>query len=209
MIVVDNILVSDDIVEQQFVCDLSRCKGDCCESGDAGAPLEEEELEMIKTLFEKIKPYLTEASIAEIKKKGNYIYRKEFGWLTPTLGDDQGICVYGNRDEKGIIKCAFEQAYYDGVTTWKKPISCHLFPVITKPGKNGNYNLVNYEPKENLCGPACSLGKKEKVHVYKFLKEALIRKFGKEFYDTLDKVANKYFTQPELKKIAPDQTNNQ
>src|SRR6185295_10955623 len=102
MIVIDNILVSDDVIEKQFVCDLAKCKGGCCEEGDAGAPLDEEELDMVTMLYEKIKPYLTKVSIAEIEKKGKYVYHKEFGWVTPTLGNDKEICVYGVRDEKGI-----------------------------------------------------------------------------------------------------------
>jgi uncharacterized protein DUF3109 len=191
MIVIDNILVSDDVVEKKFVCDLAKCKGGCCEEGDAGAPLEEEELNIILSVYEKVKPYLSEAAIKEIENKGKYIFHKEFGWVTPTLGNDSEICVYGYRDEKGIIKCAFEQAYYDGVTNWKKPISCHLYPVITKKGKHGGYNRVNYEPRQKLCSPACSLGQQLKVPVYEFLKEALIRKFGKEFYDVLDRIAKK------------------
>ncbi|MEJ0103044.1 MAG: DUF3109 family protein [Bacteroidota bacterium] len=189
MIVIDNILVSDEVVEKQFVCDLAKCKGGCCEEGDAGAPLDEEELDIIAAVYEKVKPYLTEAAIAEIERKGKYVYHKEFGWVTPTLGSDSEICVYGYRDEKGIIKCAFEQAYYDGAISWKKPISCHLFPVITKKGKHGGYERVNYVPREKLCKPACSLGKKLKVPVYEFLKEPLIRKYGKEFYEVLDKIA--------------------
>jgi len=189
MIVIDNILVSDDVVEKQFVCDLAKCKGGCCEEKDAGAPLEDAELDMILSVYEKVKPYLSAASIKEIEQKGNYVYHKEFGWVTPTLGDDSEICVYGLRDEKGIIKCAFEQAYYDGKTNWKKPISCHLFPVTTKKGKHSGYERVNYEPRQKLCNPACSLGKQLQVPVYEFLKEALIRKFGKEFYDLLDSIA--------------------
>jgi hypothetical protein len=189
LIAIDNILVSDNVIEKQFVCDLNKCKGGCCEEGDAGAPLEDEELDMMTTLYEKIKPYLTDAAIAEIEKKGKYVYHKEFGWVTPTLGNDKEICVYGIRDEKGIIKCAFEQACYDGVISWKKPISCHLFPVITKKGRHGDYEKVNYEPREKLCNPACALGKKLEVPAYEFLKEALIRKYGEEFYDALDKVA--------------------
>jgi Protein of unknown function (DUF3109) len=189
MIVIDNILVSDDVVEKQFVCDLDKCKGGCCEDGDAGAPLDKEELDIVLELYEKIKPYLTKASIAEIEKKGKYVYSKEFGWVTPTLGNDKEICVYGSRDEKGIIKCAFEQAYYDGVIAWKKPISCHLFPVIATKGRYGDYERVNYEPREKLCNPACGLGKKLEVPTYEFLKEALTRKYGAEFYDALDKVA--------------------
>ncbi|HEV7783092.1 MAG TPA: DUF3109 family protein [Chitinophagaceae bacterium] len=189
MIVIDNILISDEVVEKQFVCDLSKCKGGCCEEGDAGAPLEEDELETVLEMYEKIKPYLSPESVAEVEKKGKYVYNSEFGWVTPTLGNDNEICVYGNRDEKGIIKCAFEQAYYDGVIPWKKPISCHLFPIIAKKGKHGDYNRVNYEPREKLCNPACGLGKKLQVTTYEFLKEPLTRKFGQDFYNALDKAA--------------------
>src|SRR5689334_21458316 len=191
MIVIDNILVSDDVVEKQFVCDLAKCKGGCCEEGDAGAPLEDAELDIILSVYEKVKPYLSEASIKEIEQKGNYVYHKEFGWVTPTLGDDSELCVYGLRDEKGIIKCAFEQAYYDGKTNWKKPISCHLFPIRIKSTKT--YEMVNYEPRPSLCRPACQFGKKLKVPVYQFLKEALIRKYGEEFYQVLDQAATKYY----------------
>jgi hypothetical protein len=189
LIVIDNILISDDVVEKQFVCDLNKCKGGCCEEGDAGAPLEEEELDIVLEMYEKIRPYLSEASIKEVEKKGKYVYNKEFGWVTPTLGNDNEICVYGSRDEQGIIKCAFEQAYYDGVIPWKKPISCHLFPIIAKKGKHGDYNRVNYEPREKLCNPACALGKKLEVPTYEFLKEPLVRKYGEDFYNALDKVA--------------------
>ena len=191
MIAIENVLIGDEVVNQQFVCDLAKCKGGCCEEGDAGAPLDADELDLMVDLYEKIKPYLTPESIAEIEKKGKYVYHKEFGWVTPTLGNDHEICVYGKRDEKGIIKCAFEQAYYDGVTTWKKPISCHLFPIIHQKGKSGNYDRINYEPREQLCKPACGLGKKLKVPAYEFLKEPLIRLYGEEFYKALDAVAKR------------------
>jgi hypothetical protein len=189
VIVIENVLISDEVVQKQFVCDLAKCKGGCCEEGDAGAPLEATELDLMVELYEKIKPYLTPESILEIERKGKYVYHKEFGWVTPTLGSDHEICVYGTRDEKGIIKCAFEQAFYDGVIGWKKPISCHLFPVISKKGKSGNYDRINYEPREKLCNPACGLGKKLKVPVYEFLKEPLIRLYGEEFYKALEAVA--------------------
>jgi len=186
LIVIDNILISDDVAEKQFVCDLNKCKGACCEEGDAGAPLEEAELDIMLDLYEKVKPYLTPAAIAQIERKGKYVYSKEFGWVTPTLGNDKEICVYGSRDEKGIIKCAFEQAYYDGVIPWKKPISCHLFPIIISKGKRGDHDRVNYEPREKSCNPACALGKKLEVPVYEFLKEPLTRKYGEKFYNALD-----------------------
>jgi hypothetical protein len=186
------VLISDEIAEAQFVCDLTKCKGGCCEEGDAGAPLETAELDIMVEVYEKIKPYLTPASIAEVERKGKYVYHKEFGWVTPTLGGDNEICVYGSRDEKGIIKCAFEQAYNDGVISWKKPISCHFFPIIQKTGRKGEYDRMNYEPRPTLCSPACSLGKKLKVPVYKFLKEPIIRKYGEDFYNALDIAATEY-----------------
>jgi len=189
LIVIDNILISEEIVEKRFVCDLSKCKGGCCEDGAAGAPLEKEEMGIINDVFEKVKAYLTADAIAEIGKKGKYVYDTEFEWVTPTLDSDNEICVYGSRDKNGIIKCAFEQAYNDGVIQWKKPISCHLYPMISKKGKHGDYERVNYEPRENLCSPACSLGEELKVPVYQFLKEPIIRKYGEEFYEALDTIA--------------------
>jgi hypothetical protein len=200
LIVIDNILVSDDLVEKRFVCDLIKCKGGCCEEGEAGAPLEDEELDIIEEQYEKIKPYLTDQSVKEIEKKGKYVYNEEFGWVTPTVDEDKEICVYGVRDEKGIIKCAFEKAYYDGVIHWKKPVSCHLFPVIASKGSTGEYNRVNYQPREKLCSPACALGNKLEVPVYEFLKEPLIRKYGQSFYDALHQFAKRRLDRKERKE---------
>ena len=149
-------LISDDVVEKQFVCDLAKCKGGCCEDGDAGAPLDESELQTVLDSYEKIRPYLSEAAIDEIEKKGKYVHSDEFGWVTPTLDSENEICVYGRRDKRGIIKCAFEQAYNDGVISWKKPISCHLYPIVAKKAKHGEYENVNYSPRETLCKPGVS-----------------------------------------------------
>ena len=181
------------MVEKRFVCDLGKCKGGCCEDGDAGAPLEDEELDIVLQEYEKIKPYLTPLAIKEIERKGKYQYDREFGWVTPTLASDNEICVYAFRQKDGMIKCAFEQAYYDGIIAWKKPISCHLYPIISKKGKHGDYDRVNYEPREKMCSPACTLGEKLQVPVYKFLKEPLIRKYGEPFYDQLDAIAKEYY----------------
>jgi hypothetical protein len=189
MIEIENVLVSDLVVQEQFVCDLLKCKGGCCEDGDAGAPLEKEELDRINEVYETVKPYLTPAGIKEIESKGRYQYDREFGWVTPTI--EGKMCAYGYKDSKGIIKCGIEQAYYDGKITWKKPISCHLYPV--KISKTRTHEVVNYEPRETMCSPACVNGKKLKVPAYVFLKESLIRKFGKDFYEALDQVAKKYF----------------
>lgn len=188
MIIIDNVLVSDQVVEEQFVCDLAKCKGGCCEDGDAGAPITKEEKDFIKEFYEIVKPYMTSKGIKEIEKQGLFLYDRSFGWVTPTING--GICAYGYKDEKGIIKCAFEQAYNDGKISWKKPISCHLFPIkISKSKHDPDMEYMNYEPREDLCQAACSLGEKLKVPAYVFLKESIIRKYGEAFYEALEATA--------------------
>ena len=188
MIIIDHVLVSDQVVEEQFVCDLTKCKGGCCEDGDAGAPLENKEKQYVKDFFEIVKPYMTKEGIKEIEHVGPYLYDREFGWVTPTI--EGKICAYGYKDKDGIIKCAFEQAYNDGKIPWKKPISCHLFPIkLSKSKSDPGIEYMNYEPREDLCKAACSLGKKLKVPAYVFLKESIIRKYGETFYETLDATA--------------------
>lgn len=186
MIAIDDILISNQVVEEQFVCDLEKCKGACCVEGDAGAPLENTELKELNAVFNKVVPYLSNEAKNILEKEGKYVYDKEFGWVTPTLSN--GMCAYGIEDKKGIVKCAIEQAFNDGKISWKKPISCHLFPIRIKKTKRGD--LVNYEPREDLCSAACSLGKKLKLPVYRFLKEPLIRKYGKDFYEALSATAS-------------------
>jgi len=188
MIVIDNKLVSNEIIEEQFVCDLNKCKGGCCVDGEAGAPLAMDELENLNEVYEAVLPYLDEENKRELKKQGRYVYDKEFGWVTPTI--ESKVCVYGIKDSNGIVKCGIEQAFNDGKVNWKKPISCHLFPIRVKVSKNKQTEYVNYEPREDLCSAACTLGKKLKVPVYVFLKDALLRKYGTEFYETLDATAN-------------------
>jgi len=194
MIAIENVLISDDVVEQQFVCDLAKCKGGCCEDGDAGAPLQKTEMAIVKAVYETVKPYMSQEGIAVIEKTGFYEYDREFGWVTPTV--EGKICAYGIRDKKGVIKCAFEQAYNDGKIEWKKPISCHLYPIKIKHTKE--YEMVNYEPRESLGSSGCDLGKKLKVPAYVFLKEALVRKYGEEFYNALEQVAGQYYSKPSI-----------
>lgn len=187
MIAINNILISDDVASEQFVCDLNKCKGGCCEDGDSGAPLAEEELAFLRSFIDEIKPYLSVEGIKVLEKEGLYKYDQEFGWVTPTI--EGKICAYGYRDPQGIIKCGIEQAYLDKKISWKKPISCHLFPIKITKSKRQNQEYVNYEPREDLCKAACKLGKQLKVPVYIFLKEAIIRKYGSDFYSTLEATA--------------------
>lgn len=188
MIAIGNVLVSDQVVNEHFLCDLDKCKGACCVDGDAGAPLNKQELKKIDEVLDEVMPYLDEVSKSEIERQGRYVYDREFGWVTPTINSK--VCVYGIMDKNGIVKCGIEQAFNDGKVGWKKPISCHLFPVIVKESRDEETQYVNYEPREDHCKAACALGKKVKLPVYQFLKEPLIRKFGEEFYHALDAAAN-------------------
>lgn len=187
MIAIDNVLLSDQVVEEQFVCDLNACKGGCCVDGDCGAPLTEEETQIIAKVYPTVKPYLLPEYVEEVKKQGTHTIDDEYGFVTPTVNG--GICVYAYTDEVGIVKCAFEKAYNEGNIDFKKPISCHLYPIRIK--QMDGYEAVNYEPRKQMCKPACKLGKQLKVPVYKFLKDSITRKYGEEFYDTLDAVAKK------------------
>ena len=197
MIAIENVLVSDLIAEEQFVCDLTKCKGGCCEDGDAGAPLEVAELDELINHYDTIAEYMNEDGRKEILRQGKYLYDREFGWVTPTVNGK--ICAYGYKDQLGIVKCSIEQAYNDGKLDWKKPISCHLFPIRIKKSMDGKTDYANYEPRKDLCAAACKLGKKLKVPVYIFLKDAIIRKYGVEFYETLEATA-KHLEHSSIKK---------
>ncbi len=180
MIELDNVILSDDVREQFFVCDLEKCKGACCVEGDLGAPLLESELETMKEIYPAVAPYLSREGRAEIERQGTYVLDEDGEYSTPTI--DGRECAYAIYDTKGILKCGIEQAYNDGKVDFKKPVSCHLYPIrITKYSE---YEAVNYD-RWHICSPACSLGRELSVPVYKFLKEALIRKYGKDWYDRL------------------------
>jgi hypothetical protein len=187
LIAINNILVSDEVISEQFVCDLNKCKGGCCEDGDSGAPLATEELELLRDLIDEIKPYVTPEGLKLLESAGLYKYDQEFGWVTPTI--DGRMCAYGFRDGQGIIKCGIEQAYLDKKISWRKPVSCHLFPVKITRSRRQDQEYINYEPRTDLCRAACKLGRQLKVPVYIFLKEALIRKYGNDFYSALEAAA--------------------
>jgi hypothetical protein len=187
-------LVSDPVLEEQFVCDLQACKGACCEDGDAGAPLEKDELQILNQIYEKVKPFLTKEGIEAISQQGKYQYDQEFGWVTPTI--EGKMCAYGHRDARGVITCGIEQSFQAGVQSWRKPISCHLFPIRTKKSRKKDMEFVNYEPRESLCDPACAFGKKLKVPVFVFLKDALVRKYGEDFFKTLEAAAKHALKNP-------------
>lgn len=183
MLIIQEVLVSDSVVEEQFLCNLSACKGACCVEGDTGAPLEDEELDILEDIYDDVKPFLTDIGRATIELKGKYQFYpepKEFG----TILQPDGACAFVIK-ENGINKCGIEKAYLAGKTDFKKPISCHLYPIRVEEKKDVEFTAMNYD-KWEICSAACTLGKKEELPVYRFLKEAIIRKFGEDFYDELD-----------------------
>ncbi|MES2565436.1 MAG: DUF3109 family protein [Bacteroidota bacterium] len=190
MIAINHTLISEDIFDKKFVCDLNACKGECCVSGDSGAPLEKKELQILDKVYSSVKPYMNAKGIAAVEKQGNYVLDED-GDYTTTLVSEGAECAFVFFDEKDIAKCAIEQAYLDGKIDWKKPISCHLYPIRIQAYKE--YDAVNYH-SWHICKPACECGQQLNVPVFKFLKEPLIRKYGPEWYNELDAVYSVYST---------------
>lgn len=183
MISIGDAIVSSEILEEAFVCDLSKCKGACCVGGDAGAPLEEEEASILEDIYEDVKPFLRKEGIESIEKNGKYVLDAQGELETPLV--DGKECAYVIFEE-GITKCGIEKAREEGAVNFQKPISCHLYPIRIQ--KYSSFEAINYE-RWNICAPACDLGKSLKVPVYKFLEGPLIRKYGKEWYSELEEVA--------------------
>lgn len=184
MLIIGEALVSEDILEKKFVCHLEKCKGECCVSGDRGAPLADEEILILQNSLEAIKPFIDEEGLDLLKRDGFYETDPDDGELVTTCRSD-GACVFVVY-EKGMTQCAIEKAHQAGKTDFKKPISCHLYPI--RVAKYGEYTVLNYN-QWDICNPACSLGESLNEPLYRFLKEPLIKKMGPEWYDELEMVA--------------------
>ncbi|MBS1535562.1 MAG: DUF3109 family protein [Bacteroidetes bacterium] len=183
-------IVSEDILEKEFVCNLSACKGACCVDGDAGAPLSKEETKILEEIFPQVKPFLRPEGIAAIEAQGTWRVGTDQDLETPLI--DEKDCAYVIFDGQTAL-CGIEQAYNQGKVNWKKPVSCHLYPIRIKDFTE--FAAVNYD-KWDICDDACSLGKELQVPVYKFVKEALIRRFGEDWYAELETVALQYQKSP-------------
>ena len=184
MIEVDDKIISFDVFEKQFVCDLSSCKGACCVEGDAGAPLTDKELDILPYIFNEVKPYMRTEGVKEIEKQGFFVVDPDGDNTTPLVNNKE--CVFVVFDENEMAKCTIEQAYNDGKIDFKKPISCHLFPIRIKEYRD--FDAINYEAI-NICKPACDCGEQLQIPVYSFLKEPLIRLYGEEWYSKLTEAA--------------------
>jgi hypothetical protein len=186
MIIHGDTLVSEDLFEKNFICNLSKCKGACCVEGDQGAPVTREEIAAMQHNLEAVKPYLTPESLKAIESKGFWETDPEGDLVTTCL--PTGECNFSIYKD-GILSCGIEQAWKDGNSSFRKPISCHLYPI--RVSNVGNYEALNYH-RWDVCKPACQLGDEHQVPVFRFLKDALIRKYGESWYNELDDIARAF-----------------
>ena len=184
MIQIDDTIISQDVINEEFVCNIAACKGICCVEGDAGAPIDPEETLIMQEIYPHVAPYLSKEGRKSIEPHGTTITAEDGSLETPLIHGKE--CAYTIFDERGTALCAIEKAYNEGKISWKKPISCHLYPI--RLTQYTSFTAVNYE-RWSICHDACTLGQQLKVPVYKFVKEALIRKFGSDWYAELEQAA--------------------
>jgi hypothetical protein len=185
MIEVGKSIVARNVFKKEFVCNLSACKGECCISGDAGAPLEDDEKQILEQVYDKVKPYLRPEGIEAIEHQGTSVFdKKDNEFETPLINNAE--CAYVVYGDDGSALCGIEKAYNDGHIDWPKPISCHLYPIRIK--SYSEFDAINYDVWD-ICSDACTLGAELSVPVYRFLKDPLIRKYGTEWYSDLVEIA--------------------
>lgn len=195
MIVIQDVLVSDEIVNEEFICNLNACKGACCWEGDFGAPVTEKEMEIISDLYPHIVAELSEESVQHLIERGGFArYKDDDESFLGTNLLPNGACVYMTTDTNGYAKCGIEKAYEKGTIDFRKPASCHLYPIRVTKNEKAGFEAWNYD-KWDICSAGCTLGKKEKVPLYQFLKNAIIQQKGEAFYEELDAAAEHIKTQ--------------
>lgn len=200
LIEIQNHIVSTELFDQKFVCDLNACKGACCVEGDAGAPLTLEEVDMLEENLEEILPYMRKEGVNAVSKNGVF-YMDEDNEPVTTLVDGKE-CAFVYFDAQGITKCAVEKAFREGKTSFHKPISCHLYPIRVK--KLYDQLALNYD-RWPICKPACDCGEALHVPVFRFLKEPIIRRFGESFYSEME-VVEKELREQDLLSGSTDET---
>ena len=187
MLQIGKTIVSLDILEQEFCCDLQECRGACCVEGDSGAPVTLEEVKQIKELYTQFEEYLSERNRAEIKKQGFSITDADGDLVTPLINNNE--CVYSFTDDEGITNCAIEKTFLEKGSSFKKPLSCHLFPIRITEYKR--FDAINYQQLE-ICKPGRNCGTNKKIHLWQYLKEPLMRKYGKKWYHDLETAGSFY-----------------
>lgn len=192
LVQIEDIILSTELFERKFVCDLNACKGACCVQGDSGAPLTVEEVDILEEIYDQVVPYMRPEGIAAVEEQG--VFYMDFSNEPATTLVNGAECAFVYFDEQGITKCAIEKAHLEGKTDWKKPISCHLYPIRVK--QMGEMTALNYS-QWDICEPACACGESLNVPVFRFLKEPLVRAFGQPFYDDMLKVEEELNKNPE------------
>lgn len=187
MLQIGKTIISLDILEEVFCCDLEKCGGACCVEGDSGAPVTLDEAKIIEELYPVYEFYLSERNRAEILKQGYSLTDVDGDLVTPIVGNNE--CVYTFVDDAGITKCAIEKAFFEKGTSFRKPVSCHLFPIRITEYKR--FDAINYQQLE-ICNPGRKCGKSRKTTLWQYLKEPLIRKYGKSWYNELEIAAASY-----------------
>ena len=189
MLIIDGKLISDDVVAEQFMCNLRACKGACCHEGDYGAPLETSERAILEDVYPSIKPFLTERGRQEIEARGLYEWvpddDKPGGgeYATPCI--DDADCAFMTRTPEGFAACGMELAYRAGATNFKKPISCELYPIRVVQDETADFEALNYD-RWDICSAACANGAEHQMPVFRFVRDAIVRKWGEEFYEQLE-----------------------
>lgn len=186
MVEIEDKIVSDDLFEEYFCCDLASCKGICCVEGDAGAPLDADDIERIDADMETIRRYMTEEGRAAVDEQGIFVIDEDGDFVTPLV--DGAECAYSYRDGDATL-CAIERAARDGAIGYLKPLSCHLYPI--RLSKIGDMTALNYH-RWSVCSSAAECGKKRGVKVYRALREPIVRAFGEEFFGHLEEM-ERYF----------------
>ena len=187
MVIVDKVLISDAVLTADFACNISACKGACCWEGDFGAPLENAERELLESVYPEIKEVLSPEGREVIEQEGTSVYFKGNGKFgTPLLSN--GACAYLTFEQGGVARCGIERAHEQGLTDFLKPVSCHLYPIRVERQSRTGYEVMNYD-RWDICAAACQRGEQEKIPLYRFVREALVRRFGEEFYEQLEGAA--------------------
>lgn len=184
MVQIEDKIISLDVFQKHFLCDLPKCLGSCCVEGESGAPLEDEETAILEDIYPKIKHLLSAEAVEIIEKEGTWTVDSDGDKVTPIIHGRE--CVYTYFDNEGVCKCAIEKTYDEGLVEFKKPISCHLYPI--RVDKYKTYEALNYHIWP-VCNPARELGKQVGLPIFRFLKEPIIRRYGINFYNELEEVA--------------------
>ncbi|MRR18649.1 DUF3109 family protein [bacterium] len=186
MLQIDDTIVSLAIIERNFACDLIACKGNCCRYGDTGAPLTPEEAGALDRIWPDLRPFIRPEGIMIIDKDGTSMKDMEGELVTPLINNEE--CAYAIT-ANGIFMCGIETAFNAGAVDFRKPLSCHLFPVRVKQYRD--FRAVNYE-EWAICKPGVEAGAEQDIKLYVFLREPLLRAFGQEWYEKLIWAASEY-----------------